>query len=301
MRIISFLTRSLLIILGVAIAVALIGREALLLWSSAQLQTDVKVLRQLVISRSHIKQCHEKGSALIEGGQIAIAQLRFTSSTEYNLEIVCDQYQLAPIVIKSAALPPLVKKVPGSSGIVFDTEYSAVAIEIFGRGRTIVAADRSVSTNNKPVPLGTGPAAACEAYGFICCQDDSEVGVGDQIAGATNCPQNCHTQCQRRPVLLSLTADPFIDSKTRTVTMTSGQQLAVHFTVQPGVSQNLIARLDFGDGTVDQINSSEGTFTHVYSCLNNKCQYTAKIYVEDDTGALAADAVHSSFSITVVR
>lgn len=301
MRIISILVRSLLIIAGVVVVTVLMGREILLLWATSQLEADAKTLRQVVVSRSHIDQCRDKGSAPLEGEDIAMVQLRFSSNTEYILEIVCDQYRLVPITIRTASLPFMVTKSPGSSGMIFGTAYSAVEVSVLGRHRTVVVADKTIETSNDPVPAGTGPVAACGGYGFTCCSVESKIGTGEQITQAADCPQSCFSQCQKRPVLLSLTAEPYIDAKTRTVALTDGQQLIVYFTVEPGVGQVITARMDFGDGTVEQVVSSKGSFVHTYDCQSGTCQFTARMSIQDDAGVVAAEAPHNMFTVQITR
>jgi hypothetical protein len=301
MRVVSILIRSLLIIAGIAVVTVLIGREVLLLWASSQLEADAKTLRQVVVSRSHIQQCRDKGSALLDGEDIATVQMRFSSDTEYVLEIVCDQYRLAPITVKTAALPLLVTKTPGSSGVIIGAPYSAVEIGVMGRHKTIVVADKTIETSGDAVPIGTGPTATCGGYGLTCCSVESEIGVGEQITQAADCPKSCFSQCQKRPVLLSLTAEPYIDAKTRTVDLTDGQQLTVFFAVEPGINPTITARLDFGDGTVEQAVLSKGSFVHTYDCRTTTCQYTAHMDVHDDAGVVAAEAPHNTFTVQITR
>jgi hypothetical protein len=301
MRIISFLLRSLLLIGGLAIVGALVAREALLIWATSQLQTDLKVLRQAANEGNYATGCLEQGATLVEGEQLVVPQVRFFSDTQYDLEIVCSRYRLNPTVLKSSTLPPFVQKQSGVSGVMVGDSFSGVTLEIFGRRRTVYVENKIVKAGNEVVSFGTGPVAACAGYGLTCCQLETEIGVGLQVATAQDCPRSCHTSCQRRPVLLSLTADPFIDSKTRTVVLQGNEPLTANYSVQPGVSPEVAVTMDFGDGTVDQTTTSAGTFSHTYACAATSCTYTVRLGIVDGNGVSASQADHSVFTVIVRR
>jgi hypothetical protein len=58
-------------------------------------------------------QCKQKG-----GDGVKTVQLRFTSSTEYQIEIVCGHFSNDPFIADTYVLPPMVKKVGGQSGFI---------------------------------------------------------------------------------------------------------------------------------------------------------------------------------------
>lgn len=300
MRIISFLFKSLIAIGIIGVVFGLIAREALLVWGISQLQSDLKMLRSVVNEGTHQRQCVERGAALVEGQLIATAQLRFESDTDYVLEIACDQFRRAPIVLKENSLPMFVSKISGMSGVVLESELSGVTIEVFGRRQTVMVQTTSIRTGGQGLPAsGNGPQTSCVGYGFICCEAETSVGVGQQNSQATDCSQSCFSSCQRRPVLLSLTAEPYIDLRERVARVVGGQELVVNYTVEPGASQHLVVLIDFGDGEVEQLETAQGSASHLYQCSSSRCTYTVRLSVQDDLGVSAAELPHHTFGVVV--
>lgn len=301
MRILSFVLRSVLILGAVAVIGGLVAREVLLIWAAAQLQTDLQSVRQALKDGEYAKQCVAKGATVVEGEQVAVAQVRFNDATHYDVEIICARYQLEPNILKSATLPPFVRKLPGSSGVTVGTAYSGVVLSIFGRQQVVSVEDEAVKSggSSDAISVGSGPAATCTGYGFTCCALETEIGTGQQVTQAQDCPRSCYSACQRRPVLLSLTADPYIDTQTRTTTLEGDQPIVVNYVIQPGAAAGITLHLDFGDGTVEQSTTVTGSFTHTYQCAHTSCQYTARSSIVDSTGVTAADAVYSSFTVLV--
>lgn len=303
MRIFLFVVRSLLVLLGVTIVVGLVVREVLLIWATSQLQTDLKTVRQALKDGNYAANCLKNDSVFIEGEELAIAQMKFTSSTEYQLEVICAQRQLEPIVLKTSHLPPFVKKRAGSSGIILGNDFSGINIEMFGRENTIYTETGAIRAggDSKRVTTGTGPIAMCTGYGLTCCQLDSEIGMGEQVSVAQDCPLSCYTSCRRRPVLLALITEPFINPQSRQVSIANQEVLTVNYNIQPGAASAVTITLDFGDGVVEQATDTTGTFTHTYDCLSTTCTYTARATVVDSDGVTAADAAHSAFTVLVTQ
>src|SRR5258708_13171306 len=118
MRILKFLFGSLIAIGLVTAVVALAAREVLLLLATSKVQSSLSQLQ--FYSKNPLNynvQCKEKGS-LNTFTPIQNFQLRFTDSTTYVTEVICDQFPMDPIVIEKQSLPPFVQKAPAIAGIV---------------------------------------------------------------------------------------------------------------------------------------------------------------------------------------
>lgn len=280
-------------------------------------------LRELVkAGRSgiYITECQNNG--LQAGGQAPpTAQLRFTSSTEYVLEILCHEFSFESLIIGSGSLPQYVKKVPGTSGFVYkDAAISGIALEVFGDvaksvdetvGRPIPFISRRIavmlqgSTVKVAAPdalpqANSGPVTSCTGYGYFCCQNGVQQGVGSQITGLTECKTSCYSQCVAQPIVLSFNPNPFfIDSELRIVSVPSGS--AVEFVVVSDMSADakVTALFNFGDGKTEERGDLATPVSHVYSCAQPSCEFTASVRLTNDQGVESSETGISKMKIMV--
>ncbi len=301
MRIIKFLLASavaLLIFGGIGL---FLGREALLLWGVTQIKTDLARLQGISHNYGdYARQCRQKGSVL-ETNLIESYQLRFISPTDYVLEVVCAEFRLDPIVVASKSLPPYVRKLPGNAGILWGNAPSGIVVDAFGRRRTIVVEQEQMFFEgfDETASLGVGPVSSCAGYGFSCCQEETESGTGDQYVGVTDCPRSCYSECVKKPVILSFTSDPFMDPKTRTTTISSGEEVLFSYVIDSQGGEGHTVTVDFGDGEDQTLTELSSTATHQYRCTTGRCRYTARLLVTDNQGIQSAETALSKIQVAV--
>jgi hypothetical protein len=301
MRILKFLMSSFLVIGVLVIGVFLIGREILLLWGTSSVRSSLTELQS--ISRNateYVRLCRQKGTP---EDQVAIArlQLRFLSDTEYVSEVLCNQFLLDPIVIRSQKLPLLVNKVAGSSGILWGTDRSGIALEVLGRKRSVIVDNKQIIGAPGNAALGFSPESSCQGYGYQCCQAETTSGVGSSYAQVNDCPKSCFSACVPRPVILSFTTDPFADAQTRTVSITSGENVTFSYVASYDADKKVTPtiRIDYGDGQTDQKANLSGIFEHQYSCTQRTCSFQAHISAVLPKGTLSADTQLTKITISV--
>lgn len=291
MRIIRFLLVSAVVIAVLAGGLALISRELFLAWGVATVRSQMGQLRQIARSpQAYSTQCAQKGAIPSEiGSVIESLQLRFTSDTEFVLEVVCVQFRLDPIQVAEGSLPMFVRKTPGSSGLIWGNESSAVELGVFGRHRTVLVEDRQLFYEPPGiVNSGEGPLAACQGYGFECCQAETSQGMGDQLTQVTDCPRSCFSQCLRRPVVLSFTSDPFLNPQTRVAAVGAGESVTFSYVVDVPEAELVQIVINYGDGQEQQLLETSGSSSHTYSCTQPVCTYQASLSVTQENGATAA-------------
>lgn len=304
MRVIRFLLSAFLILGVVGTVGGLITREILLQLGVGTIKNSLSVMRRSSGgggATAYIQQCQQKGVIVAPGeSYIGSLQLRFTSSTEYVVEVVCGTFVLDPIQIETKELPPFVKKVVGSSGITWGTGRSGVVLEVLGRRMSVgIENELTFTENGVAANLGTGPRTACAGYGFQCCQAETTVGQGEQLSGVTDCPRTCFTTCRARPVVLSFVTQPFYDQATRTLEVKTSEQVEFAFVTSAGASPLVTVTVDFGDGQNQQLNTLTGSASHTYSCTRASCEYQAKISVVDGDGIEAVGTPLTMIKIKV--
>jgi hypothetical protein len=302
MRILKFLFASVLFLVMVG-GIGYLGlREVLLFMASNQVQTSVFTLRQ--ISRnpiSYVQQCKEKGSI---GNEKMISQvrLRFLNDHDYQTEVVCDQFPFDPIVIKKETLPWLTQKLPGSAGIVYGNDHSGVGLTIWGRKRDVVVENQEVSQQSTGTSTyGLSPVSSCGGYGFMCCQPDTQSGVGDVYIQVNDCPKTCYASCKARPVVLSFGTDPFAEGSPRMLTVKNGEAVNFNYVVAAASTPRVLVNLTFGDGQNQEIQSLTGEATHTYNCPTGSCRYTASLTVRDANGGVAAQTPLTQIQVVVTQ
>ncbi|MFZ1721321.1 MAG: PKD domain-containing protein [Microgenomates group bacterium] len=314
MRVLRYLFFWLSIVLLIVIASFFVAREALLYWGISTVKQSLLQLQRAGNQNSYQIECKRRG--LSSGGQ-EILQLRFLSSTEYVLEAHCSKTSRESILIERQQLPPFVEKVPGRSGIVWDTTKSGIELEVFrqiekqmnallfnhgnwvSRSRRILVDNRIVYEDQELPGPEFGPVTSCNGYGYECCQDVSQYGVGDRLSGITDCEKSCYSACVSRPVILSFTSNPFFDLKTRTIEIASGATVEFVYVADEGQANSLTALFDFGDGKTEQVTGTAKALNHKFTCATAECQYHVRLRLKDNWGIESADTPVSTMTVKV--
>ena len=299
MRVIKFIFKSTVFLALVGGAGFLLAREILLFMGISKIKSSLSSLRSISVQRQYSAKCKEKGSISIGRDDPATIQLRFISSTEYVLEVLCSQFSIDPILIEQEQLPKFVNKVAGGSGIVWGDARSGVSLEVFDRKKSVGVEDRLIISPPIDDELGLGPTTSCSGYGFSCCKFESEQGGGQQFAGSTDCPKSCFNSCISRPIVLAFNTQPPIDLQRRLVIIAPGEAITFSFVVDPGLNNSVSAKLNYGDGQEEVFSGDKQIVTHTYRCSEKECFYKVKLTVESDMGILAADLPIMSMSVLV--
>lgn len=275
----------------------------------------------LVLRRSNASVCNTTSPDLL-GVMISDAQptiqLRFTSDTEYILEVICPGFEFDPKTLETKELDNYISKVPGSSGILLTEQRTGVELVAFknvqemvnswiGRELPFIQKSKTVALENNNFvvvqpgeSLGTGPVTSCEGFGYQCCQVDSQIGVGNKIEGLPGCEKTCYNSCQRRPMVLSFTSNPFFDIQTRALTISANESVDFNYVIDTGITASSQVFIDFGDGRSDQSLEKTGTFSHTYQCaVEDSCEYTAQIKATDTNQVESALTSVSQIKVVV--
>jgi len=290
MRIVSLIIKALIFIGILAGGSFLIAREVFLLQGVSRLENSVKKTKELTGAPSqYYDQCKKKGNARGTLSQTAF-QLRFTSSTEYQVEVVCPQFPSDPIIIKKEILPRFVTKVPGSSGFIWE-EYNthSVSLQIFGRNQTVYTEFGGVKNTIGVTPLDPGPITTCGGLGYQCCQAETTMGQGELVSRVSDCRKSCYASCQARPVVLSFNTDPYLDIKTRTTHLAKGEDIMFSWVAEAGEGLTVSGTIDFGDGQTQNFVDLMGSLSHSYSCAELSCYFKAQISITDELGVESAN------------
>lgn len=276
----------------------------------------------LVLRKSNSVACDTKSPDLLgvinPSGQPKF-QLRFTSDTEYVLEIICPGYEFQPIVLQQGQLDKYVSKVPGSSGIVLGEGRTGIELVVFKgvqnmvdgwfqrhvpyiqkTGRVVLENSQFIVTQSSD-DLGAGPITSCQGYGYQCCAPETQIGVGNKIDGLQGCETTCYSSCASRPFVLSFTSNPFFDVKNRTVQISSGESIDFNYVIDEGSASSVQVFMDFGDGNSEQSLEKNGLFSHSYQCAQGRCQYTALVRVTDSAGVESAQTPTSVITVVVTQ
>jgi len=288
MRVLKLLLSSIVLCLVIAATGFFIGREVLLLLGVSKVKASLTQLASLSVNNgAYVGRCREKGASTNQA-PISSLQLRFLNSSDYVVEIICSGFQLDPIVIESVVLPPLVTKEPGTGGIIWGEDLSAVTLEVLGRKQALGVQDREVVSTAKAASTGITPQTTCAGRGYSCCIADSQFGTGQLQSQVTDCLKSCYATCLPRPVILSFSSDPVSDSQTRTVAIAPNQTVSFAYVVSYDVRKPLTVTLDYGDGQVETLTTLSGKADHLYTCNVGICNYTAHLTLQ------AADQITSA-------
>ena len=316
MRVLNYLFFSAIFITLGGLALFLVTREVVLVLARVQIDQELRFLDKSQTKNQAATSCQSLGGGSIATDQIT-RQLRFTSSTEYVLEVICPGFSSQPSILSAKTLPVFVSKAPGTSGFVVKPVENGITIETFRfeaerigealgldlsfliRKKNLIGQSGFLVGNTKSEYLGNGPTTSCEGYGYACCDQIAQVGSGDRISGILGCEQSCFTACLSRPLVLSFNGNPFPDPVERTVQLTKGEVIEFSYTVDFGKSQMRDVVLDFGDGQKETLVEANGQTSHIYACAQAQCKYTAHLIATDTTGVSSASTPISTIFILV--
>lgn len=322
MRILKFLFTTLFFFGVIGVGGFLVIREGLLYRGVSSLERSLQELRSAAGSGVYDNECQNRGGGdnTSEFDEVVSYQLRFLSQREYVLEAVCYQFSLNPIVISRGVLPEFISKSVGNSGFLWSrTAVSSVELAVFGdlekqiqkyvkfdtsflvRKKSLVVAHNNIATQGSPVPGSRGPVTSCQGYGYQCCEQLSQIGIGNQIKGTTGCSETCFSTCASRPHILFFNSNPFFDIKTRILTLDTTQAVEFTYVADSDGSEELTGIFDFGDGQQTRIIGRQGHASHTYSCPQGRCKYTAKIRLTDKWGVESTDTPINQIIIQFVN
>jgi len=335
MRILKALLVSLVTLLISLLVLVYVAREVLLLGSIWLVQSRYNQLITAVDDGQYNTECSRLG--VMSGAQLP--RLRFISSTEYVVEVVCGGLEESAVTGTKYKLWPLVKKGLGDSGLTNLPTQKVVALEVFGRSAAVLQTDTgetSLALSQKPTTVSVnGPTAHCQAYGATCCVDGEEQGIGDQVKGSLDCPKSCYVQCHNRPVILAFNSSPFYDYETRVLTVKRNQEVEFSYVISETqkdffadarlkeqsdpivVTLSLVRQLferkadsqkqeltqvlvDFGDGETTTSTQEKDTVSHTYQCAREICRFTAALSAKNRYGAQTQVGYLSTITINVV-
>lgn len=290
--------------IGILSAVVfLIARELLLIAAVAQVRSSVNLLRRTAANTGvYAQECRERGVVDEETSSISSVQLRFDTPTSYVLEVVCNQFALDPIEVEAKNLTMFAKKSVGSSGLQWGEQLSGIGIEVLGRSRGIFVQGKDIWYDSIDKTVGLpGPRTSCEGHGFSCCQIETSQGAGLVMTDVTDCPQSCFERCELRPLVLSLTTQPFYEQVSRVLTIQSGQPMEVGFVIDAQGSKELRVELDFGDGTVERFQQFQGRASHTFTCAQARCEYEITLQAFNDQDIESVLTTISRVKVVVTR
>lgn len=280
-----------------------VGREIVLATAVSQVRSSLSTLRRTAQNTgSYAQQCRELGVTDQDTAPIAGVQLRFTSPTTYVLEVVCNTPGIQPIQFQEHTLPFMVQKTAGSSGLYWSDQLSGIGLEVLGRSRGIFVEEGRVWIDAAEKSVGlAGPVTTCQGHGFDCCQEQLTQGSGTQITQVTDCPRSCFEICETRPVLLSLSTQPFYEGENREVAISSGESLEIGFLIDPQGASEVQTTVDFGDGSSQVISELQGRLSHVYTCAQARCRYQLIVSAVNQKGIQSAETSIGSVWVVVNR
>lgn len=228
-------------VLSLSLIIFFFGREIILGVGASMIRADFESL----INRSYTQECIDQFSY----GQESWGQLRFVSSKEYNLEIICEDFVSTPIILQSKKLPPLLYKQTIGSGFITgeDRLPSFIELSILGRHLFIYTDEQKIHSNylSKPdLDYNNGPISSCQAHNFQCCNVEVQSGLGEQLVEVNDCPKSCYQFCQLRPSVISFASRPGLDDETRMVEIESGEIITFSYVLGNGKSDVFIGQLN---------------------------------------------------------
>lgn len=315
MRSLKFFFLSLLIILLFAVAGVILGRELLLYFAVNDLRLAVAELQK----GDYQNRCRE----IYQTQQEYYLQLRFTSAKEYNLELVCVDFEQQPLVIDRRELPLFVRKASPTSGFILAVGAADTYVELVALGRQAFS---YLDGQKYHYTLGalpearfvSGPPSSCAAFNSVCCDLEAQVGQGEKTELATDCPRSCYGSCAVRPILLSFNSRPVANENR--ILLRSGEMVTFAYVFSDGAIQlsgelaasestllqrlqrvlnqekeastgaslPISVRLDFGDGNSVSSENLQDSFDHVYTCSTGLCYYQTQLRATDAKGVEAS-------------
>ena len=181
------------------------------------------------------------------------------------------------------------------------SEVIKIDLSSFIRTKALVAKDGIIILDGENGFIGAGPTTSCNGYGYECCLDTSQIGVGSKITGLVDCEKNCYSSCANRPIILSFNSNPLLDPRKRSLSISSGETVEFTYVADAGKATTVAGVLDFGDGKKLPVTGLVGQSSHTYSCTRSSCEYVAKLTLEDNWGISSADTSTSKIKVIVRR
>lgn len=313
MRILQYSFYSFLFMALSVFVLFIIAQEILIFWGSSKVQSalyDLPTVELSDVCQEYLNQYSED--------RISVAyQLRFLSDTEFISEATCQPFNSNATELERYTLPPFVSKIPGSSGVIWGDVRSGLGLTVFKnvydffqshlkinlgllqKEKYIFAEKEVITTSSVADTYGELPIAACEGYGYQCCDSIAEEGVGSQLLNTTNCERTCFSSCVGRPEVLSFMSDPYPDLNTREVVILPNSQVIFQYLVDPKDPGTSSIVLNFGDGTEETLTDINGTAQHLYTCSTVSCIYDATLTITNTSGRKSVMTPISNLRILV--
>lgn len=308
----------------------LAAREILLLTALSRIKQSLTQVREADQNQTYLTDCMNRGASRDERGRIHHTQLRYIDKNSYVLEVVCNGMEHNPIEFGQGELPKLVEHQAGQSGMRWG-ENAGLNFICLDRVGSLSVIEGIYKTSLKPsVVLNfTGPVSACESYGYQCCDQSTQVGEGELVVAALDCPQTCHVECLERPLILSFNTQPYYNRINRTLEVKRNTTVIFSYMVAPNQDASFIfyeetddpvesliimvesffvkkaeeealnVILDYGDGDSDEFSGLRGQVQHVYQCNKSECDFEASIKVVKENGVESLDAIQNKILIKV--
>lgn len=314
MRVIKVFIISIIAILISWISFIFVGREFFLITANISVKSAYKTVSKNV----YANRCYEEFGE----NQLYWTQIRFTSKKDYNLEVVCENFEQQPIVIEERKLPPFVIKSSNTSGLVLNHDNYPTYIDLYSFGREITLYSenfefKSTYLGKPELDYSIGPPSQCEAVNYHCCLDHQD-GLGQEFNQATDCPKSCYQTCLQRPILLSFNSSPPVEEN-RTVSIRAGEEVEFSYVISDSredvfegqipeehqlnffeklqlffddssptetlfAAKPIKTRIDYGDGSFSDTDNLQQSLVHLYTCRSSLCFYEAKVSSVDAKG-----------------
>lgn len=323
MRVLRIIFTACIGLLVVGISAFFIVREVVLSMAVSQIRSQVRFLKSAQVDPAFTQSCLEYGGSPRSNAPLIRAQLRFTTSSEYVVEVICVGAPTMRHVLREGALPSFAQKMIGQSGVIEGGTDQGVTIEVFGRFGWVFERDSIVQGTTQQQPGDTasftnGPTTVCAGYGYTCCGEISQVGQGEHQVAALDCPRTCFASCAERPVVLSFQSQEPPLSEGRILSLRSGQTVRFVYTLSDVSYEEgrLLAQLDstgsvsafflpliqtltkpqrpsdalrntsiiFGDGSTTEVSGLQGAVDHTYTCTRPLCVYNATLQAVTQNG-----------------
>lgn len=223
-------------------------------------------------------------------------QLRFINSKEYVVEAVCNSSVKGPFEVVRKKLGLGVVKEDGYSGVLYpiinDGEIDARVAVRLGYASWLLDASAKARVSMQPMfgrvsvdPGSLSARAACEGWGYQCCNNLTQVGVGEVVKNQIlSCHDSCFATCLERPSILIFSTEPEMNSSTRELVVRRGEGVIFSYSVQDVDSEGVRVTIDFGDGQNATSTNQNDQFSHNYVCSQGECVYSATLSVVDVEG-----------------
>lgn len=302
MRILRFFVQFGVLALIVAAFVWLVGGTIWLRMATIPFQQEVKTLTEMNKQfQSYTQRCQSAPSSTQDSSPIGV-QIRFVDDQSYVVELVCSLIESQPIELHTGKLPPLITRAPGSAGFFYSNaggSDTGVDLVSLGKHLSMVLEKDTFSIGKSiAIPDAAYPQNSCKGFGFSCCSDQSGVGDGVQKSvGVLDCPTSCFERCSSVPFVELFTSDPLATFDLHEINLSKeSQSVTFSYAVTSTNSTVASVSIDYGDGSNDSATTSQGIFSHTYTCASG-CRYTVKIAGKDALGKSSLESPQSTLYI----